>query len=95
MEQALMQHFSVIHNSVSSPANAVNFPYLNICRKGIRDMASNVSIGKAITFDGVDDSLFNFSDGCRCQRLSRPSSKKLRADQSPCPNCLRRYTALQ
>jgi hypothetical protein len=85
MERAIMAHFSGIHNSVPGPAGPNYFPTLKISRGAIRGMARNVCLGKAITFDGVDDSLFNFRDGCHCRG----------SISTPCPPCLRRLIALE
>ena len=38
-------------------------------------MARNVTKGKAITFDGIDDSLFDFAKGCICETLTTTDAR--------------------
>lgn len=64
MDHAIMNHFHETHNSTPGVRRCTGFPKLPDDLLTIRRMAKNVSRGKAIVFDGIDDSLFAFAKNC-------------------------------
>jgi len=84
LEQAIMEHFRSVHNFIPGPSSPTSFPSIKISISMIITMAKNVSLGKAIVFDGVDDSLFNFCQACCDTALGT----------SLCPECVRRTAVM-
>ena len=66
LEEAVISHFAKVHCQLPELQKAT-FPPLYVTPQLLVEMSRNVSQNKAITFDGFDDSLFNFRNGCSCR----------------------------
>ena len=66
LHKAILHHFREIHNKVADITAETSFPKLLVYDRALRAMADNVTPRKAINFDGISDSLFDFRSKCTC-----------------------------
>jgi hypothetical protein len=53
-----MQHYSQIHTTVDNIPKREKFPKIEVTQQLIIEMAKNVKTGRAVSVDGIPDTLF-------------------------------------